>query len=381
MVKKPTYQQIAGIIGIGLLFFLSIQLLGLSFRHMSTDIATAINVATSNPFIGLFIGLLTTAILQSSSTTTSMAVAAVAAGSISLQGAIPIIMGANIGTTLTSTIVSMSYITKEKEFRKALSAGTAHDIFNILLVVLLFPLEYNYGFLTFLSQSATDLITIGHHSEEINQTFIEKGFISQSLSSIVAFIGPLLSLIIAIALLFTTVKMISSLLYSRLIGETKEQFRSVVFRNTGRSFGWGILLTSLIQSSSLTTSLIVPLVATSKVKLKRAFQFILGANLGTTITALLAALFKSEAAISLALAHFLFNAIGITLFLGIPFLRDLPVYLAKKLGWITLKHRVAGFVYIIFIFFLLPFTLIYFSTKDSDIVKQTTKVNIKTDNY
>ena len=90
----------------------------MGFNHLGQDMAQTIDIATSNPFIGLFIGLIITAILQSSSTITSMAVAAVAAGSITLENAIPIVMGANIGTTLTSTIVSMSYVTKAKEFRR-----------------------------------------------------------------------------------------------------------------------------------------------------------------------------------------------------------------------------------------------------------------------
>lgn len=347
------------------MFFISIQLLGLSFQLMGKDIIATINIATKNPFIGLFIGLLTTAILQSSSTTTSMAVAAVAAGSISLHNAIPIVMGANIGTTLTSTIVSMSYITRGKEFRKAVAAGTSHDIFNILLVLIIFPLEFYYGFLTYLSHHMTDLVTLGNHSNEMIKSNADISLLTKGLTALVEFFGPFISLILAIALLFGTVKLISSMLYSRLIGETKEQLKSVVFSTTARSFGWGMLLTSVIQSSSLTTSLIVPLVATSKIKLKRAFQFILGANLGTTITAILAALFKSESAISLAFAHFLFNAIGILLFLAIPGLSRLPVFLAKKLGAITLRYRMAGFAYIIIIFFLLPFTLIYFSTKNS----------------
>lgn len=361
MAKKLTYRQIVGIIGIGIFFFLSIQLLGVSFSHIGANVTSAINLATSNPFIGLFIGLLTTAILQSSSTTTSMAVAAVAAGSISLHNAIPIIMGANIGTTLTSTIVSMSYITKTKEFRKAVSAGSIHDIFNIMLVVLLFPLEYYYGLLTNLSQQMTDMIIVNSDAGVSNQPLLNFNFLNLWLTNVVKFLSPLFSLILSIAMLFGTVKILSSVLYSHLIGQTKEQFQSVVFRNTARSFGWGMLLTSLIQSSSLTTSLMVPLVATSKVKLKRAFQFILGANLGTTITALLAAILKNEAAISLAFAHFLFNAIGITIFLTIPIFRNLPVYLAKKLGRLTIKHRIAGFAYILIIFFLLPFTLIYLS--------------------
>jgi sodium-dependent phosphate cotransporter len=381
LVKRPTYIQVVNIVGIGILFFISIQLLGLSFRQMGTEMSSYISIATANPFIGLFIGLLTTAILQSSSTTTSMAVAAVAAGSISLHNAIPIVMGANIGTTLTSTIVSMSYITRGKEFRKALAAGTSHDIFNILLVLILFPLEYYYGFLTFLSQQMTDLVTLGNNDSVVRKSFIDFSFLTTWLKALVAFLGPFFSIILAIGLLFGTIKVISSMLYSRLIGETKEKLRSVVFSTTARSFGWGMLLTSIIQSSSLTTSLIVPLVATSKIKLKRAFQFILGANLGTTITAILAALFKSEAALSLAFAHFLFNAIGVILFLTIPILSGLPIFLAKKLGALTLKHRLAGFAYIIIIFFLLPFTLIYFSTKNESSKKATVELRVNNKNY
>lgn len=326
---------------------------------------STINLATSNPFIGLFIGLLSTAILQSSSTTTSMTVAAVAAGSLSLENAIPIVMGANIGTTLTSTIVSMSYITKGTEFRKALSAGSIHDIFNILLVFILFPLEYYYGFMTFISHEVTALITSNQVAEDPDASAQQLGLISTWMNALVKSFGPIISLIAAIGLLFATVKMISSFLYNRLIGEAKEQFQSTLFKNTARSFGSGVFLTSIIQSSSLTTSLIVPLVATGKVKLKRGFQFILGANLGTTITALLAALFKNEAAISLAFVHFLFNAIGVFLFMSVPFLNNLPIYLAKKLGLVTLRYRIAGFAYIIIIFFLLPFTLIYLSTKSN----------------
>lgn len=292
-----------------------------------------------------------------------MAVAAVAAGSLSLHNAIPIVMGANIGTTLTSTLVSLSYITKANEFKKALSAGAVHDIFNILVAVILFPLEYSYGTLTYLSQEMTTLITLDKWTPNWRLNPFDFSFLSGGLVWLVELFGPYITIILSISILLGSVKLLSSFLYKRMIGETQERFKTIIFDNTRRSFGWGVLLTSIIQSSSLTTSLIVPLVATGKVALKRAFPFILGANLGTTITALLAALFRSEAAISLALAHFLFNAIGVLLFLFVPFLSSLPMYLAKKLGSLTLKYRVVGIAYILVIFFLLPFALIYISTK------------------
>src|SRR5690606_11334052 len=91
----------------------------------------------------------------SSSATTSIAVTLVASGSISLTQAIPIIMGANIGTTLTSALVSLSFMNKKKEFRRGFSAAAFHGIFNILIVVILFPLEYFYGVLSTLSQYFT----------------------------------------------------------------------------------------------------------------------------------------------------------------------------------------------------------------------------------
>lgn len=363
MSNKSTYIQLLFAFAIGLLFFISIQLLGISFQHLGNGISLAISETTSNPFIGLFIGLLSTAILQSSSTTTSMAVAAVAAGSITLHNAIPIVMGANIGTTLTSTLVSLSYITKANEFKRALSAGASHDIFNILVVIILFPLEITYGLLTYLSQKMTALITLDNWGTSWDLNPFDLGFFSQSLVAVVELLGPVITIILSISILLGSVKLLSSFLYERMIGETQERFKTIIFDNTRRSFGWGVLLTSIIQSSSLTTSLIVPLVATGKVALRRAFPFIMGANLGTTITALMAAIFRSEAAISLALAHFLFNAIGVLIFLFIPYLSSLPTFLAKKLGSITLKYRVVGIAYLLIIFFVLPFALIYFSTK------------------
>lgn len=378
-LKESSSILLKGVVMIGslLFFLLSINLMGLSIGQMTGEFTSQISQVTSNPFVGLFIGLVATALLQSSSTTTSIAVAAVASGAIGLQNAIPIVLGANIGTTITSTIISMSYISKAKEFRKALAAGTSHDFFNILTVLVLLPLESRYHLLERTSSSISSLF----HKENFVTEGETTGFQFFSIldyinESIVSFTGPLIGLLLAVVLLFGCIKLISKWLYSMLIGTAKDRFENVVFKTKMRSFGWGLILTSVAQSSSLTTSLIVPLVATSKVKIKRAFQFILGANIGTTITALLAALFQSEAAISLAIVHLLFNLIGVVIFLFIPFTSDLPVYLAKKFGRMTVKARIIGFAYILFTFFLLPFTLIYL-TKSSDKPTTTTEIQLK----
>ncbi|MEM7297248.1 MAG: Na/Pi symporter [Bacteroidota bacterium] len=354
-----TFQRSAVITVSVFVFLMSISLMGLSIGTLTGETSTVILGAIENPFIGLFIGLLSTALLQSSSTVTSILVAAVAARGINLSDAIPIVMGANIGTTLTSTIVSMGYITKKKEFIRAVSAGTVHDFFNIFMVVLLFPLEMKYHFL----ESGSHYIStfIGFDQAAVKTGYNPLKFFTLINSWVVDKTGGVVGLVLSVILLFTCLKFISKLLYNTLIGKTKKKFETTVFSNTFKSFGWGLLITSAAQSSSLTTSLIVPLVATGKVKLKRAFQFIMGANLGTTITALLAATFQSEAAISIALVHLLFNALGVILFLLIPFLSKIPVFLAKKMGVFTLRMRIIGFAYILIMFFLLPFTLIYAS--------------------
>lgn len=363
-MEKHNYQStISRILVIAvsiLLFLLSIELMGLSIGKMAGEFTQSISVVTANPFIGLFIGLLSTALLQSSSTTTSITVAAVASGAISLQNAIPIVMGANVGTTITSTIISMSYISKQKEFRKAVAAGTAHDFFNILTVILLFPLEAKYGFLEKISAVIASALHSGDASL-VDETYKTSSFFEISTEWFVSAVGPIISLLLGITLLFVCIKFISKWLYKILIGKTKDQFENAVFKNKYRAFGWGLVITSVAQSSSLTTSLIVPLVATGKVKIKKAFQFILGANIGTTITALLAAIFQSEAAISLAIVHLLFNLIGVSIFFLIPYISSVPVFIAKEMGRITMKARLAGFAYILFAFFLFPFTLIYFS--------------------
>jgi len=361
--KSNLYSSAMSIGAIGgtiLLFIFSILLMMSSIDSVGYSFVNYSIRATSNPFIGLFIGLLSTAILQSSSTTTTLIVAAVASGSLGLPGAIPMIMGANIGTTLTSTLVSLSYITRKKEFRKAVAAGTIHDFYNILMVLILFPLEINYHLLeqgsTWMS-SYLGGVAIGNEG-----SWYSFSWIFNSINTwLIDVTHPAFALILAVFLIFICIKFISKLLYDILIGRTKEKFETTIFSNTLRSFGWGLLITSIAQSSTLTTSLIVPLVATGKVKLKRAFQFILGANVGTTITALLVAIFNSKIAISLALVHLLFNLIGVIIFLLVPYLSKVPVYLAKKMGKVTVRVRFVGFAYIFLAFFLLPFTLIYFS--------------------
>jgi len=110
--------KILSLFGLLYLFILSITLLGASFKLFGSGFAETVLQATSNPLVGLVIGILVTAIIQSSSTTTSLIVGMVASGTLPFQAAVPMVMGANIGTTVTATIVSLAHISRGDEFKR-----------------------------------------------------------------------------------------------------------------------------------------------------------------------------------------------------------------------------------------------------------------------
>lgn len=350
------------ILGALVLFFFAIDLLVSSLQHLGRSVAETILIATANPFNGLFMGLLITAMLQSSSTTTSLVVALVASGAVTLESAIPIIMGANVGTTITSTIVSLGFINKRKEFRRAVAAGTYHDFFNILTVIVLFPLEYYYGFLSSVSAwLAAQVYSPGSTAAPSVSTHSWPGF-----DPIIAWLHQVVPsafvlAVVALVMLFGSIVIFRKLISNLLKAKTPEAFGRFFFKNQLKSFSWGLLTTAAIRSSTITTSVVVPLVAKKVVNLKQAAPFIMGANVGTTITAFIAAMLNANtsSALSIAIAHFLFNFIGVMLFFPIPVLRRLPMELASSLGKLTLRYRLVGFVYLLGTFFFIPFSLIY----------------------
>ena len=141
------------------LFLVGVNGLGSGFRALGEGVLGAFFTATENPFAGLMIGILATSLVQSSSVTTAMIVGLVAApeNPIPVANAVPMIMGANIGTTVTNTIASLAHMGRKEEFRRAFAAATAHDFFNYLAVLILLPLEL---FMGFLQKSATALTSV-----------------------------------------------------------------------------------------------------------------------------------------------------------------------------------------------------------------------------
>ena len=342
------------------LFIFAIDLLMVSMGNLNDSVATDILQATENPFVGLFIGILMTALIQSSSTVTATIVAVVAAGNLTLQQAVPLVLGANIGTTLTSTLVSLSYLMEKREFKRALSAGILHDIFNIFTVFILLPLEVYFQFLSSIATKITELFASDDgyegpivYSKVFTRPFTE--WISEAIDI------PFLTFLISIFLVFGAIKLLTSSAYKAFIFDTFRDINNVIFKSSYLALFYGVLFTAAVQSSTVTTSLLVPLVANRKVSLKSSFPFIIGANIGTTITAAIAAIYKTEAAIALALVHFFINFFGALIFMPFPVIRDIPVKLAVFMGEASVKSRMIGFAYILLTFFVIPFILIYLS--------------------
>lgn len=373
-VSKTPYKEsiifkIFTVVGVLFSFLVALKLMSIGFESFGEHAAkNLIRNYTTNPLTGLFIGLFATAITQSSSLTTSIVVGLVGTGQFpNIETAIPIIIGANIGTSVTSTLVSMGHISNKREFRKAISAATLHDFFNLLVTLVIFPIQV---YTNFLGESAALIYDIFSSDSPTDLSGQTSGFspISGSVKYVAKLIHALcmekgmISLLVSFTLLFLSLKFLSKILKSIFIGGNQKKFEARVFGNPFKSMLWGLGLTAAVQSSSVTTSLTVPLVANGVIRLKKIFPFILGANIGTTFTALIASLSTpTEAAVTIALCHLLYNVLGVILFMLIPYLQKLPIYLATGLGLMTLKRRWYGFAYIIGVFFILPVVLIALS--------------------
>ena len=339
-------------------FILSIQLMGASFKLMGKGFAETLIETTSNPVVGLFIGILTTSIIQSSSTTTSIAVGFVAGGVLTIRCAIPIIMGANIGTPITGTIVSIGHVTRKQEFQRAFAAATVHEFFNILAVIILFPLEITTHML---EKSATALanafIGVGGIKFISPLKFITEPPVNL-IKSIIPI--PVVILIGALLLLFFSLIRIVRIMRSLMLTKIEVFLDKYLFKNDLTSFLLALIVTAIIQSSSVTISLIVPLVGAGLLTVRKIFPYTLGANAGTTVTAMLASFATvNPAAITVAFTHLLFNTFGIIIIYP---LKKIPIRLAESFAKLTAKSKknTIFFLMIYFLFHLVPLAYILF---------------------
>ena len=130
----------------------------------------------------------------------------------------------------------------------------------------------------------------------------------------------------------------------------------VLFKRWWSALLFGLVLTAIVQSSSMTVSLMVPLVASGVLTVERAFPMALGANIGTTITAFMAALVTGRPeAVALALTHLFFNLFGTAVFLP---LRKIPISISKALATRVYENRWFALLYVGMVFIIIPVTLI-----------------------
>lgn len=236
---------------------------------------TILSAMTANRFAGVCTGLLITALIQSSSATTVMVVSFVNAGLLSLTQAISVIMGANIGTTMTVWIISF--------------LGFAVDIsvFAIPLIGVAMPLVFS---------SKSKRRSIGEFIIGFSLLFMGLTFLKDSVPDIQS--SP---------------EVLSFL----------KEYSDMGYGSVLLFFLVGALLTIIVQSSSATVAITLVMCSKGWISFEVATAMVLGENLGTTITANLAALSGNVSAKRAALAHFVFNMFGVIwmLFVFFPFVR------------------------------------------------------------
>ena len=339
-------------------FLVSIGLLGSSFKLFGKGLAKELIATTSNPLVGLVIGVLATTLAQSSSTTTSIVVGMVAGGALTIEGAIPVIMGANIGTSVTNTLVSMGHITRREEFRRALAGSTVHDFFNLLTVAVVLPLEIAFGYLRWTAEKAAALFQgVGGMKFSSPLKAATKPLVSLILDVLDK--SPTLGVIVALVLMYVSLKFLVDLARGLVVQRSGRFLNRYLFGAPAVAMLFGVAMTVMVQSSSISTSTVVPLVAAGILSLEAVFPYTLGANIGTTITAMLAALATGHiSAVIVAFAHLFFNMSGVILVYPIPAIRNIPLGLARGLAEVASRRRIYAFLYIGCAFYLLPLLLI-----------------------
>jgi len=370
--KVKMFSHILLVIGLLYLFLASIGLMEIALKGFGRGFAENLIRTTSNPFVALFIGILATSIIQSSSCTTSIVVGMVSSGVITVGNAVYIVMGANIGTTVTNTIVSLAYMTRRDEFRRAVGVASMHDFFNFFCVCLLLPLELATGLIEKCAHGMADLFrNVGgikftspiklaiqpavHLMQEVI-TLLNRPLFTKSIYTNIAM------LILALLMLFLSLIFLVRVMKSLTIKRAEIILDNVIAKSKLLGLFAGLIFTIIVQSSSVTTSLLVPLAAAGVITIETAFSVTMGANIGTTTTAILASFATGNiSAIVVAFEHFLFNTIGVLVVFPTRTIRMIPINLAKSLGDLAYNKRRYAFIYVLSVFFLVPALLIFIS--------------------
>lgn len=371
--RKPFLAWNETAVRLGLtLFFLYLFLIGVKslekgISSFGSDFVDQVFSSVANPIAGLAAGVLATVLVQSSSVTTATIVGLVGAGVLSIETAVPMVMGANIGTTVTNTLASLGHVRQSAYFQRAFAAATVHDYFNLLSVAILLPLEVAFGLISRIANSFANLVgdilpEVGSGSSPIKSAInAPVSWMADTIESLgwSGAEGAIL-LGVGIGLIFLALWMITRQMKAVMSGRIENAINGVLSKGAGAgALLVGLVMTVAVQSSSITTSILVPLVAAGVLTLRNAFPVTLGANLGTTVTALLASIAAdSSDALVIALAHVTFNILGILIFYPWPRLRRIPIMLAERTGEAAVKRKSVVAVYVIGLFIVAPVAIL-----------------------
>lgn len=346
------------------IFLVGVGLLEAGIRQFGEGFQEGLLEGVANPVAGLFAGILATVLVQSSSISTSTMVGLVGAGALPVPLAVPMIMGANIGTTITNTLVSLGSIRRGDEFRRAFAAATMHDFFNVIAVTVLLPLELFTGLISSIAKWAGGVLAsagvAGGEVESPIRTAV-KGAVG-AIESVALAVVPegvgagVLFLLLGIALLFLTLRMITVNMRRLLAGRIEIAMNEAISRGGGLiGIVIGIVITIIVVSSTITTTILVPMVAAGVLAIRNAYPITLGANIGTTVTALLAALaVELPEGLVIALVHTTFNVVAIALIYPVPRIRYVPVRLAEALSGRATERPSLVAVYVLGLFVIIP---------------------------
>ncbi len=349
------------------LFLVGVKSLEKGISSFGGDFVDQVFSNVANPIAGLAAGVLATVLVQSSSVTTATIVGLVGAGVLPVESAVPMVMGANIGTTVTNTLASLGHVRQSAYFQRAFSAATVHDYFNLLSVAVLLPLEVAFGLISRIANSFADTVAgilpeIGSGSSPIKSAIsVPVSWMTGAIESLgwTAAEGVIL-LGVGMGLIFLALWMITRQMKAVMSGRIENAINGVLSKGAGAgALLAGMVMTIAVQSSSITTSILVPLVAAGVLTLRNAFPVTLGANLGTTVTALLASIAAdSPDALVIALAHVTFNILGILIFYPWPKLRRIPIILAERTGEAAVRHKSIVAAYVIGLFIVTPIAIL-----------------------
>lgn len=369
LAQKPEERSLPAVVRAGLvigflyLFLGGVKLLESGIKGLGKDFTDALFENASNPLAALFVGILATVLVQSSSVTTATIVGLVASGVVSVETAVPMIMGANIGTTVTNTLVSLAHARQDDSFRRGFAAATMHDFFNLIAVIVILPLEILTGFLSSAATSVAQFISGG---TELGGSFDSpiKGAVKwlaglfESLFEV--FTGnetalAVISIVVGIGLIFLTLTLITRNMRVLVADRVERSLNAALARSGIVGLVVGMLITISVQSSSITTSILIPLVASGLLALRNAYPITLGANIGTTVTALLAALGAGALdGLTIAVTHTLFNILGILLVFPWPKIKYIPVRMAEGLANMAVARKWLALAYVGVTFIAIP---------------------------